>query len=322
MPSFFDGAAKRDISFFGEALAYGAASMAIFAAARIGLRLRDESQLPWMVLLAMGCIPALVVLTVRFARTYGRVCARCDACREDNAVAVRYLSVTGLVVMARVNAVEARLCRRCSGEEYLRTTTHTAMFGWWSLASLLTVPWVVLANTGVWLVHRTALRSSRVAVATRWDGDTADAPPGSLDGKLRRRMIPVGALVGALAAALACLTIVAVAKLARVDLGYEVMGVGHVASPTFGSIGTRSVFFAVMGCVPALIVAEFKAATKVFAVVALAWTVVTILPIGLPAGCSGPAVGVFAVMYVVQQLVVACCILGLAADPPWFGGAG
>ena len=71
----------------------------------------------------------------------------CPMCGRTVATSpVRYVQLTGLVVIMHMRELPAFLCRRCSFRAFTRMTVHTLVLGWWGIASLFVTPGFVLSN--------------------------------------------------------------------------------------------------------------------------------------------------------------------------------
>lgn len=77
----------------------------------------------------------------------GRADVRCGRCGQSKPNApVRYLELTGIVVVMLAREFPEFCCRSCTSRTFVRTTLHTLAFGFWSLLAVFIAPGVVLNN--------------------------------------------------------------------------------------------------------------------------------------------------------------------------------
>jgi hypothetical protein len=155
---------RQDGTLVATMIAFGLSSLVIIAAATVHVDLENDSMFALAVVgVPIAGLPGPIALIVRLVRGGRGKPARCEVCGARPAAEVRYLQVTGVVVIAILREARLAACARCSGEAYVGTTAHTALLGWWSLLTPLVIPWVVLANTLAWLKGRLTLGGSRGA---------------------------------------------------------------------------------------------------------------------------------------------------------------
>lgn len=154
---------RQDANLMGTMLAFGMSSLVILIAANVRLDLENDSIFALAVVMApIAGLPGPVVLLARLLRRAPRH-ARCSSCRAAPAAEVRYLQVTGIVVIALLKEARLDACTRCSAQACVATTAHTAALGWWSMLTPLVVPWVLLNNLAFYLKNRLATRGTRGA---------------------------------------------------------------------------------------------------------------------------------------------------------------
>ncbi len=59
---------------------------------------------------------------------------------------VRYVQLTGLVILMLMRELPAHACRRCSRDAFLKMTLHTLALGWWGLFPIFVNPGFVANN--------------------------------------------------------------------------------------------------------------------------------------------------------------------------------
>lgn len=88
-------------------------------------------------------VPWLINLALRFSSTFppeevptGRDALTCPLCHGPGPlVPVRYLKMTGMIVMMSYGEHAGFMCRECSQRVFRATTGHNLVFGWWGLFS-------------------------------------------------------------------------------------------------------------------------------------------------------------------------------------------
>lgn len=148
MASPLDPHFRNPTEFLPTALALSAPAVWL-AAFLLMHRLRAERlfglALPIALTLAVGTIVLRVARGLPHRE--GRADARCGVCGEARPNApVRYLWVTGVLVVMFVKEFPVFCCRRCSIRAFGRTTLHTALFGFWSLLAVFLAPAALLNN--------------------------------------------------------------------------------------------------------------------------------------------------------------------------------
>jgi hypothetical protein len=155
---------KQDASLIGTMLAFGMSTLAIFVVATQHLNLENDGAFALAVVgLPIAFLPGPIVLIARLVRGAPGHATRCEACGARPAAEVRYLQVTGAVILAIMREARFVACARCSTDAYVGMTARTAILGWWSLVTPFVVPWIVLANTLAWAKSRLLSGGSRGA---------------------------------------------------------------------------------------------------------------------------------------------------------------
>lgn len=99
----------------------------------------------------------------------GRADVRCGLCGQSKPNApVRYLALTGIVVVMITRELPMFCCRKCSTRAFVRTTAHTALFGFWSALAVFITPGALLNNVAFWvtsLVGATKASHARAVLA-------------------------------------------------------------------------------------------------------------------------------------------------------------
>jgi hypothetical protein len=139
---------RNPADFALTALAFSAP--VVWLAAYVFMRgLRSERA--FWVALPVALLVAFFTLALRIARGLphrdGRAETRCALCGESRPNApVRYLQVTGALVVMWVRELGVFCCPRCSARAFARTTLHTAVFGPWSLLAVFIAPGALFNN--------------------------------------------------------------------------------------------------------------------------------------------------------------------------------
>jgi hypothetical protein len=153
-PNFITRHFRQDASLVGTMLAFGLSTLVVVVAVTIPMDLSTDSLFALAVVMGPTlALPGLIVFAVRLVRR-GSHRGRCDECRAAGAVEVRYLQVTGLLVLAVLKEARFEACSECSARAFSATSAHTALFGWWSVLTPLVVPWVLLNNLAFFLKQR------------------------------------------------------------------------------------------------------------------------------------------------------------------------
>jgi hypothetical protein len=106
--------------------------------------------LPVSVVVCVACVVARIAGGLP-ARD-GRADVRCGLCGQSKPNApVRYLELTGIVVVMITRELPLFCCRRCSTRAFVRTTGHTALFGFWSALAVFIAPGALLNNVAFWV---------------------------------------------------------------------------------------------------------------------------------------------------------------------------
>ena len=110
----------------------------------------SDREVVWLFFPFTGLI-GLIVLAVRLIRPFrkaeARAPSRCQLCGESAATTpVRYLQLTGAVVVMFMSELPVFACRGCSMAAFLRMTLHTTALGWWGLFSFIITPGYLLNN--------------------------------------------------------------------------------------------------------------------------------------------------------------------------------
>lgn len=162
-PSFITRYFRQDASLIGTMLAFGLSTLVIVIAATVPMDLSKDALFALAVVMGPAvALPGLVVFLARLVRRRSHR-GRCDECRAPGALEVRYLQVTGLLVLAVVKEARFEACSECSARACSATSAHTALFGWWSVLTPLVVPWVLLNNLAFFLKQRIARGAAHTA---------------------------------------------------------------------------------------------------------------------------------------------------------------
>ncbi|OGQ90164.1 MAG: hypothetical protein A2289_19895 [Deltaproteobacteria bacterium RIFOXYA12_FULL_58_15] len=110
----------------------------------------EHRDILWLFFPFTGLI-AIIAIAVRVIRPFkGREAippSQCPICGASKPTApVRYLQLTGLVVVMLMRELSVFSCRSCSAKAFVKMTRHTLCLGWWGLISLFITPGFILNN--------------------------------------------------------------------------------------------------------------------------------------------------------------------------------
>lgn len=162
-PNFITRHFRQDASLVGTMLAFGLSTLVVVIAVAMPMDLSSDALFALAVVMGPTlALPGLIVFVARLVRRRSHR-GRCDECRAPGAAEVRYLQVTGLLVLAVLKEARFEACSECSARACSATSAHTALFGWWNLLTPLVVPWVLLNNVAFFLKQRITRGAARTA---------------------------------------------------------------------------------------------------------------------------------------------------------------
>ncbi len=131
------------------ALAFGA--LAVFLDVLVLVRPGTESYVPFLTVCGVVALPGAVLLVVRLVRPFrGRDAitpTRCKFCgREASVTPVRYLAVTGALIVFFLRERAGFACKRCNLRQFAIMTGFNLLLGWASVFSLFIFQGFLLHN--------------------------------------------------------------------------------------------------------------------------------------------------------------------------------